>query len=248
MKIKICLTECGAYLLRDIFCNHLLILLSFKIEFVLQVTIQLPNNKSIISKMKNYLIYILIFLSSNLDAQSLFPEGVYLNPKQLRAHQPAFKSNLTIEADSSLSGFIRYQLHSQTDSIDNKFIMKKIFAYIHHDSIYINSMNFVKYNYVKALTKGNFIVFLGPPDGNGVGNGITIYQQRTAMSPPILKIFSLRTGTINNLSIRYLKLVLKEFPDLLSQFKKEKNKITKMMDYIHLVNERIPVISYTGKN
>ena len=103
------------------------------------------------------LIAALLF-TVNAYCQTDFPDGVYLFLEQLRNRTPAFNTNLHVTNNAE----INYRLESEVDSLDKKFIRRKIFAYVKKDTLFINGfLQDIEMDYAMALTKGNFIAFYG---------------------------------------------------------------------------------------
>jgi hypothetical protein len=209
-----------------------------------------------------YFILILTFISINCIAQNLkFPAGVYLNLEQLKNKTPAFDANLHIiqrtQGDIGFNGGNDYEIASNIDSIDKKFIKKTIFAYVKNDSVFLNCIHHkLSTWYALGLTQGTFIAFKGAMSNEKAGEQVGSYGAlfgaigggiagSNAAKKRFLYVFSLRTGNVKLLKKEYVIERLKENQNLLDQFNAEKdqNSDSTLIKYIGLINEVIPINS-----
>ncbi len=70
-----------------------------------------------------------------------FPDGVYLNFNQLQNQKPSItvklKKTNRSSGDLFLSGGNDIKFESDIDSLDEKYIKKKVYAYVENDTIYL---------------------------------------------------------------------------------------------------------------
>lgn len=207
---------------------------------------------------------ILLFIPFSGYAQpNSFPEGVYLNVEQLRNRTPAFNIPLRIlpKSKSKYKTANFYKLASDIDSINERYTKFKILAYSRGDSLLINSLNNSKYSFGLALTKGSFLVFpmkTKQMDGGLIASaamfGLIGAMAYTAMSSSQdhssskpqygnLMILSLRTGNYRVLTREYVAARLKELPQVLEQFKKERKRMSLevLLEYVDILNEKLTV-------
>lgn len=202
---------------------------------------------------KILLIFIFAFIVSGCYAQNQkFPDGVYLNLKQLREHVPAYNINLKIVERTSagvfFSGGNDFKFQSDNDSINKEYIKYKIYAYVKNDSIFLNCLYQGKYTwYSLSLTHGNYLVYkavITRDQGNNyigtgaVGSGISALERE-------MYVLSLRTGNVKKFNKEYVMARLSEKDSLLVKFRKENDpdSETVLLKYIDLLNESIPINS-----
>ncbi len=186
------------------------------------------------------LITALLF-TVNAYCQTDFPDGVYLFLEQLRNRTPAFNTNLHVTNNAE----INYRLESEVDSLDKKFIRRKIFAYVKKDTLFINGfLQDIEMDYAMALTKGNFIAFYGR-NTKDVGTTAAVVGGLIGTSIVRLKqyfyVLSLRTGNVRRLTKEYLLARLEDYPTLRDQYKKERKNNDPddalLLKYIELLNQ-----------
>lgn len=204
---------------------------------------------------KNFHILILIFLAISSVAQvSKFPDGVYLSLDQLKSLKPAFNADFQISKSvnsyTGLTGSDDYELRSKIDSLDRKYIRKKIVAYKKNDSLFLNCYQQKLGSwYALCLTEGNFLTFVAGMSSaktseetalygfmfGAIGSGIA---GANAAKKRFLYVLSLRTGNARLLKKEYLEERLKENQNLLDQFtiEKEKDSASVLIKYINLLN------------
>ena len=202
-------------------------------------------------KYKILFLVFTVFVIRGMTQVQKFPDGVYLTLKQLQNQTPAFCAKLRVikrtSGDISMNGGNDYKLESDIDSINKKYIKKVILAYVKDDSIFLNG-NYSKLAtwYSLCLTKGNFLAFKSYlQSDNAAMYGVLFGAIGGAIAGAVdahkryLCVLSLRTGNIRQLGKDYLTARLKENPDLLEEFNKERTPVSDstMLTYIERLNK-----------
>ncbi len=169
-----------------------------------------------------------------------FPNGVYLNLEQFRDQLPAFQADfkkvLRSNADIFMMGGTHIKFESMTDSITEKYIRTKIYAYVKGDTVYMNAFPLkMGFGYMQAITSGNYIVFNAKGEANGVIGAAGSGSELTVSSYYIL---SLRTGNVRELSKAYIVERLKEYETLLQMFSNEGDpeNLQTILKYVNQLN------------
>jgi hypothetical protein len=210
---------------------------------------------------KILVVMLLINCSVNCFSQEhKFPDGVYLNIEQLKQRTPAFNADLQVihrtQGDIGFNGGNDYELKSDVDSLDKKYIKKTIYAYVKKDSLFINGIQHqIGTWYALCLTHGIFLTFKGAMSdknmnevsSSGVAFGAIggAIGGASAAKKRFLYVFSLRTGNVRPLKKEYLTERLKDDATLSDQFNKEKDpdSDSTLVKYINLLNEKIALDS-----
>lgn len=215
--------------------------------------------------MKNKLFFLVLScLTINGFAQlQKFPNGVYLSLEQLKKRTPAFDVNFQVirrtESDIGFNGGNDYEIKSDIDSLNKKFIKKIVFAYVKNDSLYLNCIHYkLSTWYALCMTQGTFLAFKGAMSNDksseevapygvlfgAIGGGIA---GANAAKKRFLYVLSLRTGNVRLLKKEYLAERLKDNQNLLDRFNNEKDQESEsiLIKYIDLLNE-IMLINFTA--
>jgi TonB family protein len=212
-------------------------------------------------KKLTFLLLISCFAINCYPQNNVFPNGVYLSLEQLKNKTPAFDANLQVirrsESDIGFNGGNDYEIQSDIDSLNKKFIKKKMYAYVKNDSVFLNCIHHdLSTWYALCLTKGTYLAFKGAMSNStankevmpygvmfgAIGGGIA---GANAAKKRFLYALSLRTGNARLLTREYLSERLKERPELLSQYNAERDQESEstLIMYINLLNKIIPVNS-----
>ena len=211
---------------------------------------------------KNIFSLLLTCITINCFPQTQkLPSGVYLNLEQLKNRTPAFDANLQVtrrtEGDIGFNGGNDYEIKSDIDSINKKFIKKTIYAYVKNDSLFINCIHHkLSTWYALCITQGTFIAFKGSMSNEKAGSEVAPYAVffgaigggiagANAAKKRFLYVLSLRTGKAKLLKKEYLAERLKENQNLLDQYnsEREQESDSTLIKYIGLLNEVIPINS-----
>jgi hypothetical protein len=111
-------------------------------------------------------LFVILFVSiASLAQTTKLPNGIYLNVEQLKNRTPAFDVNLSVvkrtSGDIFMLGGNDYKLISNVDSIDKKYIAKKVFAYVKSDSLFLNCFphKLQQWYTLSDNSTGNYLVF-----------------------------------------------------------------------------------------
>jgi len=205
--------------------------------------------------MKNIILFLTltVFAVNSFAQVQKFPDGIYLNLKQLQNQTPAFDVKLRVirrtSGDISMNGGNDYKLESDIDSINKRYIKKNIFAYVKDDSIFLNCIhNKLTTWYALCLTKGNFLAFkTNVPDESSAMYGVMFGAVGGAIAGAVdahkryLYVVSLRTGNARPLGKVYLTARLEENQNLLNEYNNEKDQESDpiLLKYIDLLNKII---------
>lgn len=192
---------------------------------------------------------LIILCASNicLGQSGKFPNGVYLNMQQLKTHSPAYNANLEIlkrtSGDIFMTGGNDYKITSDIDSINKKYITKKMVAYVRNDSLFLNC---VPYNlqtwYALCIgTTGNYITFKACMSFEKAKN-IAIYGGLSvgiAAKKRYLYILNLRTGNVDALNEMTMLELLKDKPELLLKYKEktDMDSESRLLEFMNLLNQ-----------
>ncbi len=110
-----------------------------------------------------FVLFAVIALYCNANAQQPFPQGLYMSLDEIRQHQPSVTTSLDVVKRSSfdikMNGGNDYKIES-SDKSWKKNIKKKAWAYSDGDTLYINC-RMVKAQpwYAKVLEPGKYLIF-----------------------------------------------------------------------------------------
>jgi hypothetical protein len=202
-------------------------------------------------KNKLFLLILLLFAGSSYAQVNKFPDGVYLTWEQLKNQKPAYNADLRPVERSGVNTLTNdrndYYFESDIDSINKKYIKKKIYAYAKNNSVYLNCINYnLGSGYALALTCGGFLAFKASPTDDkiagstfigGTAAGEKAYEKR------VLYVLSLRTGNVRLLTKEYLEARLKEIPEFEKQYNQENEKDKEsqavLLKYIALLDTKV---------
>ncbi|MBK9737485.1 MAG: hypothetical protein IPO92_22045 [Saprospiraceae bacterium] len=187
-----------------------------------------------------FAILLILFSFTAFSQMNPFPNGVYLSLDQLRNQKPAFdvdlKKTMRSSGDKFLIGGNDIKFESEIDSLDEKYIKKKVFAYVKKDTIYMNGLpHKMGVWFGQAVTSGNFIVFSGSGSSvlfGAIGAGL-------AATSSDFHVLSLRSGNVRKLSKEYVRDRLKDQAELLVKFNEEEdqNSAATLLFYINELNK-----------
>ncbi len=186
-------------------------------------------------------LYLQFFcLSTGMAQMGPFPDGVYLNFNQLQTQKPGLAVKLKRISRSSVdifdSGGNDIKFESDIDSLDEKYIKKKVYAYVENNTLYLNGI-FQKSDawYIQCKISGIFNVF----DVADVNPYFGLVGALLTADDRAYKVLSLRTGNVRDLNKKYISERLKEHPTLLEKYEQEDEpgKIITMLFYIIELNK-----------
>lgn len=215
--------------------------------------------------MKNNLFILIFscFTVNSLAQEQKLPNGVYLSLEQLKKKTPAFDINLQVirrtEGDIGFNGGNDYEIKSDIDSLNKRFIKKIMFAYVKNDSLFLNGIHHrLSTWYALSLTQGTFLAFKGSMSNDKASSEVAPYgimfgaigggiAGANAAKKRFLYVLSLRTGNVRPLKKEYISERLKENQSLLDQFNNENDKESDsaLINYITLLNDITPIDSTT---
>lgn len=194
-------------------------------------------------------LFVILFVSiASLAQTTKLPNGIYLNVEQLKNRTPAFDVNLSVvkrtSGDIFMMGGNDYKLISNVDSIDKKYIAKKVFAYVKSDSLFLNCFPHKLQQYYTLCNNsaGNYLVFKACMSldratsvamfTGGLGAGL-------AAGKRYLYVFNLHNGLIIPLNEKTMLELLAGKPELRSSFQNSEDRSSEVVlrEYIGKLNE-----------
>ncbi|WP_276165784.1 DUF6563 family protein [Zobellia alginiliquefaciens] len=161
---------------------------------------------------KFFSIVFLTCFFTNLNAQTPYPQGVYMSIEEIQNKTPSKEIELIVEkrskSDIKMSGGNDYRLISEDKSVSKKDIRKHILAYSNNDTLFINCTKYKLQNrYAPVRNNGRFLLFTA-----GIAQDTNTYNYQIEETKTAT--FWSDFGAIGG-GIQGIKLALLRFPYLL---------------------------------
>ncbi len=135
--------------------------------------------------MKNIAILILSFSCYFGFSQTTFPQGIYMNIRELSKKTPSSTTNLSVEKRTpgqiKMTGGNDYKVTSNDKSFSKKEIRKNILAYSTGDTLFINGFRYkIQDEFAKILNNGRFLMFVGGLSSEPYLNEYQMEQGKTS--------------------------------------------------------------------
>jgi hypothetical protein len=173
-----------------------------------------------------------------------FKEGFFLTAEQFKTNSPVLKSSI-------ISGYPKSQLDFLTQMLEQKYIefkandgseqkveSRSIWGYCQNRSIFINyNREFYRFNLIGILCHFTAAVYVqtysDPMDTYGINTNNELRQF----------IFDTRTNKVLDFNVKNMELILKDDPELYSEFEKLKSrkKSDSIFIYLRKYNEKHPL-------
>ncbi len=211
---------------------------------------------------KLFLILPLVILLSSITfgQHQNYPEGVYLSLDEIKQKSPSIVTKLNIhrrsKGDIKMNGGNDYKILSPDKSIRKKTIKKEYLAYSNGDSLFINCRKYkIQAWYAKVISDGKYLVFsaglsmIPEMQKEQLHNQVQMGYMLGAIGGALegahlamlrfIYIINKESNEINTISIKYLKEILAEYPELLKQYNSEEQQAGQdvFLKYLQLLNE-----------
>lgn len=190
-----------------------------------------------------------------------YPKGVYMSFAEILSKSPSVSVELEIErrtkGDIKMNGGNDYKLFKSDKSIKKKTIKNKYYAYSDGDSLYINCIHYkIQPWYTPVLSDGRFFVIRGGISidtktqkeqldnqaqlGYMFGAIGGAFQGAKLAMLRFIYVIDKESNQITTVSSDYLKKLLSETPELLTQYEAEDEQLDQkiFVKYLRLLNKK----------